>query len=387
MIYRQIKPLKNNSFFIFGPRQTGKSTLLHLLFPEETTYFYDLLKSEEYLRLLSNPSLFREEVRSRPQHITHIVVDEVQKIPILLSEIHLLMESPNPPYFVLSGSSARKLKRTHADLLAGRALSYHLFPLTCKELGNDFSLYKALETGMLPKIYLSESNETAVELLRAYVETYLKEEIELEAQVRQLNKFVQFLTIAGFENGNVLNFSNIARDTGTTYQTVQSYFQILEDTLLGSFLFPYLKSARKRTIMHPKFYFFDIGVTRALTKKLTLPMEPRTPEFGKAFEHFIILEALSMNSYERLDLSFSFYRTHSGAEVDLIIETPKGNLCAVEIKSADSVDSSHFRGLKSFLETYPQAKSYCICRAPRKMVVSDVTVLPWQELSELLHFD
>lgn len=379
MINRLIKPLKNKSFFLFGSRQTGKSTLLRGLFPLETSLYYDLLKTEEYLRLQANPSLLREEVKSRPAKITHVVLDEIQRVPELLNEVHLLMESPNPPHFVLSGSSARKLKRSQANLLGGRALTYRLFPLTVAELGKSFSLNRALRFGTLPKIYLEESEEAAAEQLRSYVETYLKEEIEVEAQVRQLGTFVRFLTIAGIENGNIINFSNIARDTGTTYPVVKSYFQILEDTLIGEMLYPYHNSKRKRLSKHPKFYFFDSGVTRALTRKLTVPLEPKTPEYGRAFEHFLILEIMHRSHYQKNDFTFSYYRTEAGAEVDLIIETPKGTIYAIEIKSGDNVESLHFNGLRSFGEICPEAKLMCAAQVPHQRQMENILILPWEE--------
>lgn len=386
MIHRNAPIPTDQSFFLFGPRQTGKTTLLRELFSPEATYVYDLLKTEEYRRLANNPSLLREEVSTRNPKITHIMLDEIQRVPELLNEVHSLLESPNPPHFILSGSSARKLKRAKANLLAGRALTCHLFPLTAKELGERFSLQKALQLGSLPSVYLADSEAVACDRLRSYVETYLKEEIELEAQARGIGQFIRFLTIAGFENGNVLNFSNIARETGTQYPTVKSYFQILEDTLMGQFLFPYSKSQRKRLSKHPKFYFFDLGVTRALTKKLTVPLEPHTSEFGHAFEHFVLLEVLRESNYKKLDLLFSFYRTEKGAEVDLIIETPRGQTYAMEIKGTDIIDSTHLRGLRSFAEICPTAKLGCACLAPRKRNIGNINVFPWQDWMEWLEF-
>lgn len=383
MIDREIKLLKDKSFFLFGPRQTGKSTLLKGIFPADRTLYYDLLKSDQFLRLTANPSLFREEVFFRSAQVTHVVIDEVQKIPLLLDEVHHLMESPNPPCFILTGSSARKLKRTKANLLAGRALTSHLHPLTAEELGPLFSLTKSLQCGTLPSVYLEEREEVARERLRSYVETYLKEEIEIEAQVRQIGAFIRFLTIAGTENGHVLNFSNISRDVGTNYQTVKSYFQILEDTLIGWFLFPYQKSLRKRHAQHPKFYFFDTGVVRALTKQVSVPLEPRTPEFGRAFEHFVLLEILRWNDYARKDLTFSFYRTESGAEVDLIVETPEGRTIAVEIKAKDDVSSTDLRGLRSFAEVRPKTRLVCLGLASYPRKIGEIVILPWQQFRSL----
>ncbi len=372
-----------HSFFIFGPRQTGKSTLLRSTFPEKGVLYYDLLKSEEYLRLTARPGLFREEVASREKKITHVIVDEIQRIPALLNEIHYLLENtPAAPYFCLSGSSARKLKRSHANLLAGRAWTCHLYPLTHRELGEKFSLEKALNLGMLPSVYLAENVRDAQNTLRAYVETYLKEEVEAEAMTRSLGGFLRFLTLAADENGNVINFSTIARECGVSYKTVQGYFQILEDTLMGFFLFPYARSVRKRLIKHPKFYFFDTGVVRAVRKTVTVNLEPKTFEYGRAFEHFVILEIMRLASYQNLDYAFSFYGSSSQAEVDLIVETPKREVFAVEIKSSASPESEALKGLKSFKDICPKAVLCCASLSPRKRIVNDIVILPWQDIFE-----
>jgi len=382
MIERIINIPKNNSFFLFGPRQTGKTTLLKHLFDATSTIYYDLLKTDEYLRLMSHTSLLREEVLSRGREKKYVIIDEVQRIPALLNEVHFLMESNNPSVFILTGSSARKLKRSKANLLAGRALSYKLFPLTVQELGGYFNLHKILRFGSLPGIILENSDDIIIDKLRSYVETYLKEEIEIEAHLRQLDRFVSFLAIAAFSNGQIINYSNIARETATSYQTVKSYFQILEDTLIGFFLYPYLKSKRKRLSHKPKFYFFDLGIVRALTKRLTISIEPKTPDFGNAFEHFIILEIMRMSEYQKRDYSFSYYHTESGAEVDLIIEKPNGEVLAIEVKGADIIDSSHIRGLKSFSMINPKAKLFVVSTVPRKIEIDKVLVLPWQEILE-----
>ena len=385
MISRLLNLPLNHHFFLFGPRQTGKSTLLKANFQKETTLYYDLLTAGEYLRLSENPTLFRQEILSRNKKITHIVIDEIQRIPELLNEIHSLAEEPNAPYFCLSGSSARKLKRAHSNLLAGRAWTFHLYPLTHVELGDHFSLERALNFGTLPNVYLSEHDEERKRTLRSYVETYLKEEIEREALVRNLGGFLRFLTLAGDENGNVINYSNIARETGTSYKTVKEYFQILEDTLIGFILLPYSKSARKKLVKHPKFYFFDTGVHRALTKKINVNLEPRTSEYGRTFEHFVIAEITRLASYKELDYKFSFFHTTNHAEVDLIVETPKNETFALEIKAKENPDSQDLRGLKSFLEVCPSAKLYCASLAPRRRAVNGFSILPWREaISEII---
>ena len=383
MIKRALQPPLKHSFFIFGPRQTGKSTLLHSTFPGQNVLYYDLLKSEEYLRLTARPALLREEVASRDKKITHVIVDEIQRIPALLNEIHHLMENaPGALYFCLSGSSARKLKRFHANLLAGRAWTRHLFPLTHRELGKKFLLEKAMNLGTLPSVYLAGNPGDAQDTLRSYVETYLKEEVEAEAVTRSLGGFLRFLTLAADENGKVVNFSTIARECGVSYKTVQGYFQILEDTLMGFFLFPYARSVRKRLIRHPKFYFFDTGVVRAMRKTLAVALEPKTFEYGRAFEHFIVLEMMRLASYQNLDYSFSFYGSSGQAEVDLVVETPQGEVFAIEIKSSSSPESEALKGLKSFKEICPEAVLYCASLSPRKRDVRGITVLPWQDIFE-----
>ncbi len=380
MINRLIRLPKAHSFFLFGPRQTGKSTLLESEYSAEHALFYDLLKSEEYLRLSANPSLFREEVLSRDKKYTHVVIDEVQRVPALLNEVHHILEHAKPPYFVMSGSSARKLKKSHANLLAGRAWSYYLHPLTRTELGSRFSLDRALSLGTLPSVYLSSNDQDAQRTLKAYVETYLKEEIEQEAMLRNLGAFIRFLTLAGDENGNVINYSNIARETGVSYQTVKEYFKILEDTLVGFMLEPYSRSTRKRLLKHPKFYFFDTGVQRALTKKMLSPLERKTSDYGKVFEHFFIAEARRLASYREMDYRFSFYESSNHAEVDLIIETPQNRVFAVEIKSSENPDIANLKGLKSFQEVCPKATLYCACLSSRKRTLNNIHILPWQEV-------
>lgn len=383
-IERAVRIPKKQSCFLLGPRQTGKSTLLRSLFPAEECLYYDLLRSEEYYRLSAEPSALREEVLSRGRGVRRVIIDEVQRIPELLNEVQFLIERRAGVQFLLSSSSARKLKRSHANLLAGRAVTRYLFPLTSGELGDNFSLSKSLQYGSLPAVYLDPSAENRMDILRTYVDSYLREEVEMEAQVRQIGTFVRFLQYASSENGNTLNYSNIARETGTSSQTIRSYFQILEDTLIGFFLLPYSRSQRKRLSMHPKFYFFDTGVVRALSGKLTVPLHRGTIEYGRVFEHFLILEVARMIHYLRKDCRISHYRTEAGAEVDLIVETPRGTTIAIEIKGTDRIASAHLRGLRSFSEDCRQAKLICACLVPARRTLGSVTVLPWQELLQTL---
>ena len=393
-------PLKH-SFFLFGPRQVGKTTLIKNSFGLDSCLIYDVLIPEELRRLKMNPGRFRDEIIYRDSKYTHVFIDEVQKLPEILDEIHYLLENmKKPPAFILSGSSARKLKRSNANMLGGRAFSFSLFGLTHLELmpSSKFSLYRSLEFGSLPAIYLlsmggdenaevgvREQSQDAILALRSYVNTYIKEEIQMEALVRNLDTFTEFLKLAADENTNVLNYSNIASDIGVSSATVKEYYQILEDTLLGFYLRPYSSRLRKKLSKHPKFYFFDTGVARALQQKLSLELTPKTKEFGKAFEHFVIKEFIYTANYLNPDYKFSYYRTENNAEVDLIIEAPTGKVFAVEVKASDTPKNSELKGLKSFKTLVPKASLICASLAEKRYKLDDdIWVYPWAEVFELV---
>lgn len=377
---RLIQPLPNNAtLFLFGPRQVGKSTLIKDSFSINHSAYYNLLLEKEFTRLIANPSLFGEEVRKLDPKITHVIIDEVQRIPALLNEVHDLIENSNVKrFFVLSGSSARKLKRGAANMLGGRAWTRYLYPLTYRELGEDFELSRALRFGSLPAVYLHD-DESAREILESYVETYLTEEIKAESIVRNVGAFARFLKLAAVESSNLLNYSNIAREAATSSQNIRDYFQILEDTLIGYFLQPYDKSTRKRLVKHPKFYLFDNGVRNALLKNLKEDIEPGTYDYGIVFEHFIVNEVIRLNQYLKKDFEFSFYRSASGAEVDLIIEDSKGKVFAIEIKSSEVPSKADLKGLFSFKEIRNDAELICVSRAVSKRDLGDITVYPWKE--------
>ena len=389
MYSRQKKLPERNSFFLFGPRLTGKSTLLRQAFTGEDTLFLDLLQPSVHQKYLAEPETLKREIEAVKDKCKRVVLDEIQRAPALLDVAHHLMESPSSRHlqFIMSGSSARKLKRSKANLLGGRAWSLELFPLTHEELGKDFSLEKALSFGTLPRIYASQGDE-AEQGLRAYVETYLTEEIKAEALTRNLGAFIRFLPMAAAESGRTINASNIGREVGVSYKTVQEYFQILEDTLLGFWLEPYAKSARKRMAKQPKFYFFDTGVLRALKKTLKVPLEPSSPEFGGLFENYFINEVRRLNSYRRLDLTLSFYRTEAGAEVDLIVQRPGKSWLALEIKATQRPSSSLCSGLLSFAEIMPAAELFLICRVDRPQLFrfgkKTVRALPWLDCLKML---
>lgn len=386
MVDRILEIPKNHSVFLFGPRQTGKSTLLRSVFKAGSTLFIDLLQANDYLRYSANPALFREEVMALGPEITHIVLDEVQRIPILLDEIHSIIEGPRPRIFILSGSSARKLKRSHANLLAGRAWTFHLFPLTSIELGERFSLSRALQYGALPAIYLDKDDVSAQRTLRAYVDTYLQEEIQIESNVRSIGTFFKFLNIAADISGTIVNFTAIAHDTGTSVNVIREFFRILEDTLIGSFLPAYTKSDIKRLIKHPKFLFFDVGVRNTLLGRQTSAFMEGTSDFGRAFEHFVILELMRMNAYREKSFRLYYYRTSNGSEVDVIIESPQGEVWAVEIKGSQDPALKSASGLLSFKEVVPHARLLCVCCAPRKRIAGDVLILPWRDLFKEIGF-
>jgi predicted AAA+ superfamily ATPase len=385
-IQRTINLPKNKNFFLFGPRQTGKSTLLKSEFVSENTLYYDLLKSEVYRKLLANPETFRYEVTAalNAKKLSHIIIDEVQKIPQLLDEVHFLLESGAGCSFILSGSSSRKLKRFQANMLAGRAWTFHLYSFSAMELKDDFRLLEALKYGTLPPVYLSGEEEDKRETLRSYVETYIKEEIEIEANIRNLGGFLRFLPIAASQNGELVNYSNIARESAVSNHTVREYYKILEDTLLGFYLLPYGRSIRKKLVKHPKFYFFDPGIVSTLNNRLRVELQEKSYEFGKSFEHFLILEIIKLNHYLRLYLDLTFYRTERGTEVDCIIETPAGKTIALEIKSTTDPTPTMFKGLYSFKEKITDAQLLFGCRVQRAQAIKEVTVLPWQEVLEFI---
>ncbi|MBN1984622.1 MAG: ATP-binding protein [Chitinivibrionales bacterium] len=380
MIPRLLCIPQSHSIFLFGPRQTGKSTLLKNTLPPQETLYIDLLRVSEYMRYAASPSLFRDEVDACSNSIRYVIVDEIQKIPQLLDEVHSIIESDKPRYFYLSGSSARKIKRSRANLLAGRAWTFNLFPLTHRELKDLFLLERALSAGTLPPVYLSATELEATRTLRSYVDTYLQEEIQAEALSRNIGSFFRFLTYSASCNGELVNYSSIARDCGLTIAVVREYFQILSDTLIGFFLQPFTRSLTKRMVKHPKFYFFDTGVQRAIIGRHTEQIIRNSTDFGRSFEHFIIVETMRLARYSEKEHRFYFYRTSNDVEVDLIVESPDNKLTAIEIKAHTEPIHKHLSGLFHFHREHPDARLFCVCTAPRRRIDGTVTILPWQEI-------
>jgi uncharacterized protein len=362
-----------NSFFLWGPRQTGKSTLIQTSYPQAIRI--DLLKTDEFIRYSNQPSLLRDEARAQSQKF--MMIDEVQKVPALLDEVHWLIEN-NQNVFGLCGSSARKLRRGHANLLGGRAIRFELSGLVSNELGEEFSLERILNHGYLPRHYSSDS---PARLIKAYVQDYLKEEIANEGLVRNLPAFSHFLSSAVFSDTERLNFSTLARDCGVSSPTAQEYFQILVDTMLGRFLPAYTKRPKRRVIQAPKFYFSDVAIVNFLAKRGRL--EAGSELFGKAFENWIVHEVNAYSHYLERDLDLSYWGLAGGTEVDLIVNDME---YALEIKSSAQIKTEHLKGLRTLLEDHPHLKKRMIvCLESKHRITPDgIEILPYQKFVQEL---
>lgn len=380
-LQRLIQPQNRcgESCFLWGPRQTGKSTLLKQLFPGAP--YYDLLKSDEYERLIRRPSLLREELLANVANVANVsqesspvIIDEVQKIPQLLDEVQWLIVNKNIS-FVLCGSSARKLKRTGANLLGGRALRYELYPLVSSEIP-DFDLMRAINHGLLPRHYIASN---AKPLCDAYIGTYLKEEIAAEALTRNIPAFARFLEVAAISNGEMINFTNIARECGVTANAVKEYFHILEDTLVGNFIQSYKARPKRRVIQAPKFYFFDVGIVNALMKRGTI--EKGGELFGRAFKHFVMQEIRAHSHYSGINYPLWYWRSTSGLEVDFILGQ---NDVAIEVKGVAEVQSHHLKGIRAFREEYTTKRNIVISLDVRPRLVDGIEILPIQNFLDEL---
>ncbi len=362
---QQFRGLGTESCFLWGPRQSGKSTLLKTLFPSSP--YYDLLLSNEFERLNRKPALLREELLAN-YPTSPVIIDEVQKIPQLLDEIQWLIVNKKIQ-FVLCGSSARKLKRGGGNLLGGRALRYELFPLVSQEIPN-FDFLRALNHGLLPRLYQADEPEL---LGRSYVGDYLKEEIAAEALTRNVPAFARFLESASFSNGEMVNFTNIARECGVSSPTVKEYFQILTDTLLARFVEAFQKKSKRRIIQAPKFYLFDVGIANALLKRGAISAGSEI--FGRAFEHFILQEIIAHSHYSGREYPISYWRTASGFEVDFILGDRD---VALEVKGVAEVHSHHLRSMNAFQEEYKPKKEIVVSLDARPRTVNGITIMPWK---------
>lgn len=376
MFKRSIRLPKSGveTFFLWGPRQTGKTTLLEATYPDALRI--DLLKAEEYRRFLQNPEVLRAQLATGTLP-AQIVIDEIQKVPQLLDEVHWLHEHRGAR-FALCGSSARKVKRGHANLLGGRALRYELHGLTAIEIGKEFDLTRMLNHGYLPTIYLSD---TPVRLLNGYVADYLKEEIAAEGVVRNLPRFSEFLNIAALSDAEMVNFSTIARDCGVSSPTIKGYFQILEDTLLGKWLPAYRKRPKRRVIGAPKFYFADVGVVNYLARRGQL--QPGSELFGKAFENWVFHELSAHNAYSEAFATLSYWRLTTGVEVDFIVNDME---VAIEAKATAKVTADHLRNLRSLVNDHPRVKRrvlVCLENQSHK-TEDDILIISAKEFCEQL---
>ena len=372
--------------FLFGARNTGKSTLIEHYYDQFGAFYFDLLDQDLEQQLHVRPNIFYDMVIALPSRQQYIIIDEIQKVPELLNVVQRLMKDKDR-FYIMSGSSARKLKREGVNLLAGRAFVYHLYPLSYVELGSQFNLEQALQWGTLPEILNCHTDDDKKTFLMSYSHTYLKEEIVAEQFVRDLVPFRRFLEVAAQCNGQIINYANLARDIHVDDKTVKSYFSLLEDTLIGYMLEPYHGSLRKRAHQKPKFYFFDTGVVRALARHLTIPLLPSTSAYGYAFEHFIINECIRLCSYMKKDYQFSYLRTVTDMEIDLIIDRPGQSTLLIEIKSTCEVTEPMLKSLKTLKNEFTHAESMCLSNDPYAKKFDDILVLPWRQGLDKIFFD
>jgi predicted AAA+ superfamily ATPase len=361
----------HNAAFLWGPRKVGKTTLLKRQFADAR--YFDLLQTDLKTSLLLRPALLREDVLAGQYDL--VIVDEVQKVPALLDEVHWCLENTRTR-FILCGSSARKLKRGAANLLGGRAWRFELFPLTTKELG-EYRLDRILNHGLVPQHYTENKPERS---LRSYVLDYIEQEVHAEALTRNIPAFAKFLEAVAATHGRLINYSNIARDCGVAAKTVREYFQILQDTLLGHTLEPWQKRKSRRLIETAKFFLFDVGVVRALSGMRLI--QEGAEEFGRAFEHFLIEEIRAYLAYQEKTLPLAYWRTSTGLEVDLIV----GDLdLAIEFKASRLVDERHLKGLKALMEDQKVREAAVVSQDPGiRKLPGGITVYSWQKFCEKL---
>ena len=362
--------VEKRSCFLFGPRLTGKSSLLRAAFPErEGVPYYDLLDHREYARLLAAPHLLGEEIPSRARVV---VIDEVQRLPELLNEVHRLIETRGLR-FVLSGSSARKLRRGGVNLLGGRARTHFLRPFSQRELGKAFDLGRAIRHGLLPPVYLGDEPEQD---LGAYVGNYLQQEIAAEGLTRNIPAFSRFLEVAALSNATVVNFTQIASDAAVPRTTVHEYFEVLRDTLIASEVPAFRGTRSRKALASSKWYFFDVGVASHLQGRL---VRPRTPEFGPAFETWILHELLCHRDYAN-GASVTHWKSRNNFEVDFIL----GDHTAVEVKGRADVPERDLRGLLAVAEEKSFKRLVCVSLAPRPRRVGRIEILPWADFLDAL---
>lgn len=361
--------LSELSLFLLGPRQTGKSTLLRERF--STAKVFDLLDPELFRDLNKSPSLLKELIF--PINDNPIIIDEIQKLPELLDVVHSLIEQNKSRRFILTGSSARKLKVQGQNLLGGRALPLYLHPITSQELKTSlnasnlpYHLDTLVQLGGLPQVLTANS---PFRILKAYVGVYLQEEIKAEGYARNLADFSKFLEVAALTNGEQLDFAGVARDVQLSPKTVASYYLILEDTLIGHLLAPFRETITRKSVSTPKFYYFDVGVCNFLTGRELL--SKGTPEYGKALEHFIFTELKAYNDYTESNLEIFYWRSTSQFEVDFIIRFKSKKLIGIEVKGTDHIDKDDLKGLKAFEDDFKLHKKIVVCNEKYKRVIGE----------------
>lgn len=375
---RELTPPRDDSAFIFGPRMTGKTTLLS---GEECDLYVDLLDPELELRYNAAPGEFKEEIAPLPDG-ARVIIDEIQKAPALLNYIQMAVDRKNISV-IMSGSSARKLKRGAANLLGGRALDLKLHPFTSAELGERFDIDTAVETGTLPKIYLArmeEGKEKAAAWLRSYITTYVKQEVQAEALTRNIGAFQRFLAVAAQSNGQVIEYANISRECSVPASTVKEYYQILEDTLLGRFLWPHDRSERKKA--RPKFYFFDTGVVRALQNRLSDP--PTPAEYGVLFETWLVNELVRCRDYLGKECTFSLWRQRHH-EIDMLISDGRGPRFAVECKTGKQRLKK--TTADAFKKAFPGIPVIIVTAKGTPRITAGMNRLPWHEFMKAFRED
>jgi len=359
--------MEKKSHFLFGPRQTGKTSLIHHTL--KGVKIYDLLDTSVYLALSQNPGRIGQELTPKDRIV---VIDEIQRLPELLNEVHRLIEA-HGTRFLLTGSSARKLRRGGVNLLGGRARTKYLHPLTYRELGDKFDLVRAIEQGLLPAIYFSDDSRAD---LQAYAGSYLQEEIIAEGATRNLPAFSRFLKVAALCNSQIVNFTNVSNDAQVARTTVYEYFDILKDTLILYELPAWRKSKKRKPLASSKYYFFDVGVVSVLQGR---KFRPGTPEFGEAFETYLMHELISYSDYVSGE-NLSYWRSTSGFEVDFII----GDHTAVEVKAKGNLSVSDLKPLRALSEEKKLKRYLCVSLEPRRRRFEDVMVLPYKDFLEAL---
>lgn len=395
MISRHLNFLKlleeyGKSVFLFGPRGVGKTALINQTVDQLTQrhLIFDLLRGQSYHRYVANPGLFGDEIRAELRRSSEpliIAIDEVQKIPALLDEVHSLIEEHKKRIaFLLTGSSARKLKRGGANLLAGRAITKYLHPFSSME--TDIDLSRALQFGTLPGVYFDYGHE--INSLESYVAAYLQEEVQQEALVRAIDRFSRFLDFAAQLNGEPVNFAKLGKQCGVSGKTAQDYYSILMDTMLARQLPGWAHSVKKQLLQAPRFYLFDCGVLNAINGELRTELKPSSFRYGRLFENWVVQEIFRLSDYLDLGLRLHYWRDKAGHEVDLLVSRNNTQpLLAIEIKSSPAPDLADCSGFENFAADYPNVPKWCLCTSPLAYERSGVKFLPWLEgLKELAKF-